>query len=98
MGKLYQNMRNVSIKGKADRAVLGDKNYDSVHFLGAPMMKARQATKAAEKAAKQAQIDADKPAIPLPDEEELARLRRRRGSGGGRAATVLTDDSEKLGG
>lgn len=35
--------------------------------------------------------------IPLPDEEELERIRRRKGRGGGRASTVLTDD-ERLGG
>ena len=35
--------------------------------------------------------------IPLPDEEELERIRRRKGRGGGRASTVLTSD-EKLGG
>jgi hypothetical protein len=37
-------------------------------------------------------------AIPLPDEEELARQRRRKSRGGGRASTVLTSDDEGLGG
>lgn len=36
--------------------------------------------------------------IPLPDEEELARVRRRKNRGGGRASTVLTSDDEGLGG
>lgn len=39
----------------------------------------------------------DEKVIPLPDEEELERIRRRKGRGGGRASTVLTDD-ERLGG
>lgn len=36
----------------------------------------------------------DEAAIPLPDEEELARIRRRRaaGRGGGRSSTVLSED------
>ncbi len=40
----------------------------------------------------------DEKAIPLPDEEELERIRRRRSRGGGRASTVLTSDDEGLGG
>jgi hypothetical protein len=39
----------------------------------------------------------DDTVIPLPDEEELERVRRRRARGGGRASTVLTSD-EGLGG
>ena len=36
----------------------------------------------------------DEQAIPLPDEEELARIRRRRaaGRGGGRSSTVMSED------
>lgn len=36
----------------------------------------------------------DEAAIPLPDEEELARIRRRRAAsrGGGRSSTVLSED------
>lgn len=39
----------------------------------------------------------EEPAIPLADEEELARVRRRQRRSGGRSSTVLTDD-ERLGG
>jgi hypothetical protein len=98
MAKLHSNIKKYSAGERAKQAIVGEKNYDSVHFLGTSAVKQRDATKAAEQAAQDAQAEADKPAIPLPDEEELARLRRRRGKGGGRAATVLTDDSEKLGG
>lgn len=36
----------------------------------------------------------EEPAIPLPDEEELARIRRRKAAGrsGGRSSTVLTEE------
>jgi hypothetical protein len=40
----------------------------------------------------------DDTVIPLPDEEELERVRRRKNRGGGRASTVLTSDDEGLGG
>ena len=41
----------------------------------------------------------EEPVMPIADEEELARVARRRNSrrGGGRAATVLTDDGDRLG-
>jgi hypothetical protein len=62
--------------------------------IGQSLEKQYDATKAAQK---QAAAIANEPAIPLPDEEELARQRRRKGRGGGRASTVLTDD-DRLGG
>lgn len=40
----------------------------------------------------------DETVIPLPDEEELERVRRRKNRGGGRASTVLTSNDEGLGG
>lgn len=90
MGKLHKTTKKYSI----GRRVIGEKTFDDIHPIGASMEKQYDATKAAER---QAAAIANESAIPLPDEEELARQRRRKGRGGGRASTVLTDD-EKLGG
>ena len=95
MGGFHKKVKKYSLSQRLTRSVLGDKTYDQAHFLGTSMEKQYDATKAAERAAKAA---ANEPVIPLPDEEELARIRRRKNRGGGRAATVLTSDEERLGG
>jgi len=76
---------------RALRAVVGENTYDQLHPLGTSMVQQDDAAKAAEQAASDA---ASKPAIPLPDEEELARIRRRRAARrtGGRDSTILTGD------
>lgn len=93
MARLHKNVKG-GLAGKFVRGVVGEKTFNQAHFIGSSMEKQYDATKATEAAAKAV---ANEPAIPLPDEEELARIRRRKGRGGGRAATVLTDD-ERLGG
>jgi hypothetical protein len=83
------------IHKKVKKFSLGNKLFgDSSQPIGQMFEKQYDATKAAER---QASAIANEPAIPLPDEEELARQRRRKSRGGGRASTVLTDD-DKLGG
>ena len=94
MGRLHKTVKKYSPGARLERAIGGDKAFDQVHFLGTGVEKQYDATKAAER---QAAEIANQKAIPLPDEEELARIRRRKGRGGGRASTVLTDD-ERLGG
>lgn len=76
---------------RALQAVVGEKTYDQLHPIGTSMVQQDDAAKAAEEAASDA---AAQPAIPLPDEEELARIRRRRAARrtGGRDSTVLTGD------
>lgn len=93
MAKLHKKAKK-GLAGSVVRGIVGDKTFDQAHFLGTSMEKQYDATKAAER---QAAEIANAPAIPLPDEEELARVRRRRNRTGGRASTVLTDD-ERLGG
>lgn len=84
----------VSPGGWATQKILGDKTYDSMHPIGNAMQQQHDAQKAAERQLSEAQ---NAPAIPLPDEEELARIRRRRARGGSRASTNLTDD-DRFGG
>lgn len=80
---------------KLKRKLMGDKTYDSLHFLGTAAEQQYDATKAAEKAVKEAE---NEPVIPLPDEEEIARVNRRRSRRNtGRASTIMTD-YEGLGG
>jgi hypothetical protein len=94
MGGIHKKVKKYSLSQNLIKGAVGDKTYDQAHFLGTSMEKQYDATKAAER---QAAAIANEPAIPLPDEEELARQRRRTRRSGGRASTVLTDD-EKLGG
>lgn len=87
MGKLHKQLKKVS---------LGHKLFgDSVTPIGSSLEKQYDATKAAEQAAKAAQ---NEKAIPLPDEDALARERRKKNARrtGGRASTVLTDE-DRLG-
>lgn len=97
MGRLHKNVRKYSLGQRAGDAILGKETMDSIHVLGNQAETAYDAAKASEKALKEAQENPE-PVIPLPDEEELARVRRRRNArrAGGRASTVLSDD--RLGG
>lgn len=71
------------------KKVVGKKTYDDIHPIGTSMVQQANAADAAEKAAADA---ANQPTIPLPDEEELARIRRRRTRRGtGRESTILSD-------
>lgn len=94
MGRLHKNVRKYSLGQKAGDAIIGKKNMDSIHVLGNQVETAYDAKKASEKALKEAEENPEA-VIPLPDEEELERVRRRRNArrGGGRASTVLTDES-----
>jgi hypothetical protein len=106
MGKLYKLKKNyldkLSPMGSTTRAILGDKKMDEItettHPLGVQAETAYDAKRASEKALKDAEENPE-PVVPLPDEEELDRVRRRRNArrSGGRASTVLSDDS-RLGG
>ncbi len=91
MGKLYK-MGKKGLGNQVIRKVIGEKNFDTLHPIGRSFEKSYDATKAAEGAAKAA---ANEPAIPMADEEELARIRRRRAVGrrGSREATTLSDDT-----
>lgn len=96
MGKLHKNVKKYSFGSKLTRKVIGDKNYDSAHFLGTSAEAARDARKAAEHAATDA---ANQPIMPIADEEELERSRKKRLSrrNRGRASTILASESETLG-
>lgn len=89
MGKLYK-MGKKGLGNQLIRKVFGDKTFDKMHPIGRTVEKSYDATKAAERATKAA---ANEKAIPLPDEEELARIRRRRALGGGRASTQLSGET-----
>jgi hypothetical protein len=91
MGKLYRSHSKYTISGNALKAAVGKKTYDEIHPIGAGVEQQENAAKAAEQAAEDA---ASKPTIPLPDEEELARIRRRRAARrtGGRDSTILAGD------
>lgn len=95
MAKLHSNARK-GLAGRALRGIVGDNAFDQAHFLGTAAVNQRDATKAAERAAKAA---ADEPIMPLADEEELQRAKKkslaRRNRG--RASTILSTDSETLG-
>lgn len=94
MGKLHSNVKK-GLAGRAIRGIVGDKTFDQAHFLGTAAVKQRDATKAAERATREAE---NQPVMPLADEEELVRAKKK-GLGRrnrGRASTILTD-SETLG-
>jgi hypothetical protein len=95
MGNVRKLWKKTDPSQLAVRKVVGDKNYDTLSPFGAQMEAQYDATKAAEKAADE---EASKPVVPLPDEEELARINRRKNSrrGGGRASTVLSSE-DRLG-
>lgn len=90
MAKLHKLVKNTPGE-KLGRAVVGEKTYDEFHPVGTSMVQQDDAAKAAEQAVADV---ASKPTIPLPDEDELARIRRRRAARrtGGRDSTVLTGD------
>ena len=96
MGKLHSNVKKYSLAERSKRAIFGEKNYDQIHPLGTSMVKQRDATKQAERAATAA---ANEPVMPIADEEELARSRKKVLSrrNRGRASTILANDSETLG-
>jgi hypothetical protein len=98
MGKLHKMVRKYSLGQRAGDAIIGKDNMDSIHVLGSQAEASYDARKASEKALKDAEENPE-PVVPLPDEEELDRVRRRRNArrSGGRASTVLSDDS-RLGG
>lgn len=98
MGRLHKNVRKYSLGQKAGDAILGKDTMDDIHVMGSQVENAYDTKKAAEKALKDAEENPE-PVVPLPDEDEIERVRRRRNArrGGGRASTVLTDDS-RLGG
>ena len=101
MGSLVKKAKNVSF-GKALLTgllptreigkVIGRKNMDQITPIGTSLEKQYDAAKAAQRAAEEM---ANKPVIPLPDEEELYRQRRRRNArrGGGRESTFLSSDA-----
>lgn len=89
MAKLHR-FASRSLSQTAIRSVVGQDTYNQFHPIGTALVQQDNAAKAAEQAAQDA---ADKPAIPLPDEEELARIRRRRARRpGSRDSTILTGD------
>lgn len=91
MGKLRKIWKNTDPSQLLVRKTVGDETYDSLSPLGAQQEQQYEAAKAAEAAA---QEEEEKEAIPLPDEEELARIRRRKARRGtGRESTVLSQDS-----
>lgn len=95
MGSLYKKLKKYSPGARLEQAIVGKKNFDALHPLGASAEATYDAANAAEKAVKE--IEAE-PVIALPDEEELSRIRRRRArKSGGRSSTILSDD-ETLGG
>jgi hypothetical protein len=91
MGKLRKVWKKTDPSQLLIRKTLGDKTYDDLSPMGASMEQQYDAAKAAEAAAEE---EENKEAIPLPDEEELARIRRRKTRRGtGRDSTVLSQDS-----
>ena len=104
MGKLYKFKKRyldkLSPSYQSTRALVGKDTMNDIvettHPLGEQAEAAYDANKAAEKALKEAEAE---PVIPMPDEEEIARVKRRRTArrGGGRSSTVLSD-SDSLGG
>lgn len=96
MGKLHSNIKKYSLAERAARSVVGEKTYDQLHPLGTSLVKQRNATKAAERAATDA---ANEPVMPIADDEELQRSKRKALSrrNRGRASTILASDSETLG-
>jgi c-di-GMP-binding flagellar brake protein YcgR len=92
MGRLHKNVRKYSLGQKAGDAIIGKDNMDAIHVLGSQAEASYDAKKASEKALKDAEHE---PVIPLPDEEQIERVRRRRNArrGGGRASTVLSDSA-----
>lgn len=93
MANLHKYLKRHSIAEQAAQKVLGEKTYDAVHFIGTPAVQQQQAKQDAKNAADAA---ANRPVLPLPDEEELARQARRRNSarGGGRASTIFTQGDQ----
>lgn len=92
MGKLHKTLKQLSPVYHLDHEV-----YDELHPMGTQAETAYDAKVASEKALKEAE---NQPTIPLPDEEELARVRRRenaRRRGSGRSSTVY-GDSDSMGG
>ena len=84
-----------SLSQTAIRRVVGQDTYNQFHPIGTALVQQDNAAKAAEQAATDA---ANQPAIPLPDEEQLARIRRRRAQRySGRDSTVLTGASDTFG-
>lgn len=86
MGKLHKEAKKLNLSYH----VLDKDTFEATHPLGTQAEAAYDAKKASEKALKEAE---EAPVIPMPDEEEIARVRRRRSArrGGGRESTVLTD-------
>lgn len=89
LGRVHKFASN-SLSQRALRSVFGKKTYDSLHPLGTQGVAALDLEKAAAQPAT---------VIPLPDEDQLARIRRRRASqrGGGRDSTQLVDSSQTFG-
>jgi hypothetical protein len=96
MAQLHRNIKKYSPGARLTRKIIGDKNWDTAHFLGTSAVAASDARKSAERAATDA---ANQPVMPIADEEELARSRRKMLSrkNRGRASTILASDSETLG-
>jgi hypothetical protein len=91
MAKLYKFSKQEPTHA-AFRKAVGDETFNQLHPIGSSLEQQADAADAASKAAADA---ASKPTIPLPDEDELARIRRRRAARrtGGRDSTVLTGDT-----
>lgn len=91
MGKLVKKAKKYEPGAVVQKALIGEENFDTLHPIASGMEQQYDAAKAAEAAAFEAE---NKPAIPLPDEEELARIRRRRARrGGGRESTQLASET-----
>jgi hypothetical protein len=90
MAELHKTLQKTA-GGRLVKGVFGQKTFDELHPIGTSLVQQDNAAKAAEQAATDA---AAQPAIPLPDEEELARIRRRRAARrtGGRDSTILAGD------
>lgn len=94
MGKLHKNLKKISPIYQLDKDT-----FDQMHPLGTQAEAAYDATKAAEKALKDAEDPTKNPVIPVADEEELARQRRRaRASRRGSSQSNIYTSDERLGG
>lgn len=93
MGKIHKMAKKLD----PSYYVLDKETFNETHPMGTQAEAAYDAAQASEKALKEAE---NTPTIPLPDEEELARVRRRenaRRRGSGRSSTVY-GESDSLGG
>jgi hypothetical protein len=74
--------------------ILDKDTFDALHPMGTQAEAQYDAQKAAEKQLKEMEANPEKDVIPLPDEEDIERLRRRKARRGSstRANTVFSTD------